>query len=117
MKFPKGSKVLVSFLILGLAILAGGQFWAVTRSLLVGVGIGGAVCIFLAWFAWSWARPRARRRFLGEFHGGVFEGDFGRAVSQGQMSKERVGRKVKTQPRDIAGSVRAMLVKDKPYDK
>ena len=117
MKLPKGSMVIVGFLIAGLAVLAGGEIWMITGSLLFGLMVSGVVGAFLVWFIRGLIYPsRVRRRFLGEVHEGISEDDFRHPVNAADIARERVERKVKTQPRDIAGSVRSMLVKDKRFE-
>ena len=117
MKLPMGLNILVGFLIGGVAVLAGGQIWIISKTPIAGIGTGIVVGIFLVWFVWGWARPKVRRRFLGELHEAFSEEDFRHAVGSEHIVRERVGHKVKTQPRDIADSVRALLVKEKRADR
>ena len=110
-----GSKPVVTILILGLATLAGGQFWILTESLLLGAVVGALALAFLSWFAKGWGkRAERRRRVVGEIVGEIDEEDFTRPVNAGRIAEKRLRRKVERQPDQVADSIRALLVKDKP---
>ncbi len=112
------TKLMVRILITGLALLAGFQFWLLTGSVLVGALVGAVAWIFLVWFIKGLdRRVEKRRRLIGEVREKIDEEDFVNLVKTDEMVRERVQEKVKKQPQHVAGSIRTLLVKDKPGQK
>ena len=113
----KNTKPVVNILIFGLALLAGGQFWILTESLLLGGGVGMLVLVFLAWFVRGWGKPPDRKKKrIGEIQE-IDEEDFVHLVNPGKIAKKRLQEKVEKKPDQVADSIRSLLVKDKPSRK
>jgi hypothetical protein len=114
MKTSPGLLFLSSLLVLMVATLVGGQVWALTGLVPLGLGTGLIAAGLLGAGVRLLLRrlTPGRRRFFGEYQGAVEEGDFSdvaQVVSEaGPRGKIRHG--VEERPDRVAGSVRSLLV-------
>jgi hypothetical protein len=99
-------------LIVGLAVLAGGQVWALKGSLLLGGLASGLVLGGLAWLCRGLLRRERGVRFIGEVGQRIHEADFTQQVREKGVQKARVQKQVHKAPGRVAGSIRAMLAQE-----
>jgi len=110
---PDGATVMIGFLILGLAGLAGGQVWASAGSAMAGALAGLAALAGLWAAALVLKRGAARRRrvhLLGEFQGeiGQEEGFVPTRLEQ-DLARRRVQEQIAGRPQWAADSIRGLL--------
>ena len=111
MRTSAGLIFMLGVLAIGLSILAGGQLWALSGSLVVG-GLAGVGSLFLLALAMRWLLGRARANLqislLGERRDGPDLGDFTEAATDDTL-RETIARGVDDQPDRVAASVRSLL--------
>ncbi len=95
----------------GLAILAGGQVWAITGSMPLALGCGFFVMAILAWAYRRYFRPSGVR-FVGEVHQEVDEADFTEVIADAFEVRERVQKQVQGKSARVANTLRSMMVDD-----
>ena len=111
------SKLLFRVLIVGLGLLAGVQFWVLTGSIFVSVAVAAAAVAFLGWFSSGLDRKKkVTKRFVGEVTDPIIEDEFVHEVRQDNEVMERMSKKVREQPHEVASSIRSMLLKDARKD-
>lgn len=114
MRASAGLIFMLGVLAIGLSILAGGQLWALSGSLVVGglAGVGSLLLLVLA-MRWFVRRTRAnlRIRFLGERRDGPDLDDFTEAATD-DAPREAIARDADDQPGRVAASVRSLLGRD-----
>ncbi len=114
MKTSPGLLFLATLLVVFAAVLAGGQVWALTGMVPLGIATGLVSGGLLGVGARTLLKHMApgRRQFLGEFQGDLKESDFGdvaQVVSDaGPRGKIRHG--VQERADRVAGSVRSLLI-------
>ena len=108
------NKSLVFILAAALAGLASGHLWMRTGSLLFALASGVAVFVFLLWFLNSLGgKKKQQTQVYGEARDHVSEDEFTRLVEVGEVTKERVQKRVAEQPEQVADTLRSMLKKKK----
>lgn len=100
---------LVVMLIGGIALLIGGQMWALTGSTMAALCVGGMVSLGLGYGCKHIARGRKNMRFFGEVDAVVRESDFtvrvrGRNAVQNRIDQTTGGQSVR-----LAETVRALM--------
>lgn len=113
MKTSPGLLFSIFLLVFMAAALLGGQLWAMTGSVPLGVAAGLAVGALLSVGARALVRRLApgRRQFFGEYRGPLEAGDYadaGQVVSEGG-SKGKIRMGVQDRPDRVASSVRSLL--------
>ncbi|HIL11342.1 MAG TPA: hypothetical protein EYG11_21840 [Candidatus Latescibacteria bacterium] len=104
---------LFGLMVLGLAVLAGGQVWAVTGSITSAVLAGGAIFVLLAWLVRGLTKKRRVDCLVGEVQEGLDESEFTTLVPGQKISQDRVQKQVLRQSEQAAHSIRSMLQKKK----
>ena len=95
-----------------LAGLASGHLWMRTDSLLFALFAGVGVFLFLMWFLNSLGQKKKKKtQVYGEAREHVSEEEFTRVVQEGEVTRERVQKKVEEHPQQVAQSLRSMLGK------
>jgi hypothetical protein len=108
------NKSLVAILAAALAGLASGHLWLRTGSLLFALASGIGVFLFLMWFlANLGGKKKQQTRVYGEARDDVSEDEFTRLVEVGEVTKERLQKRVEEKPEQVAESLRSMLNKKK----
>lgn len=102
---------LLGLMILGLAVLAGGQVWAITGSTTLACLVGGLVFALLAWLVRGWTKQKVSTSLVGEVQDHLDEEDFKTLVPDQDNNRDRLQKQVLGQPDQVAYSIRAMLKK------
>ncbi|MBT5328616.1 MAG: hypothetical protein HOL51_21105 [Gemmatimonadetes bacterium] len=100
---------LLGLMVLGLAVLAGGQVWAVTGSITSAWLVGGAVFVLLAWLVRGLTKKKRVDRLVGEVQEGLDESEFTTLVPGQNISQDRVQKQVLRQSEQAAYLIRSML--------
>jgi len=100
---------LMGLMFVGLAVLAGGQVWAVTGSVTLAMLSGAAVLILLSWLVRGWTKHNKVDGLVGEVQDDLNESEFTTLVPGQQTSRDRVQKKVMQESEQAAYSIRAML--------
>ena len=114
MRLSAGLIFMLSILAIGLSILAGGQLWAISGSLVLGgVGSAGALLLLILGMRWFLRRARSdlRIRLLGEPRENPDMGDFIEVAADDTL-RETIARDVDNRPDRVAASVRSLLSRD-----
>jgi hypothetical protein len=104
---------LLGLMVLGLAVLAGGQVWAVTGSTTSAWLVGGVVFVLLAWLVRGLTKKKRVDRLVGEVQEGLDESEFTTLVPGQNISQDRVQKQVLRQSEQAAYSIRSMLQEKK----
>ena len=102
---------LVVLLIAGLALLAGGQVWALTGSMHWAILVGIGVFSLLGLGYWRFLRVRQGMRIVAEVHSGIRESDFTELVPEENEVRTRVKGATSEQSAHAAHTLRSMLRK------
>ncbi len=110
---PRGAIMgfLIALLIGGLALLAGGQVWALTGSLHWAILVGLGVFSLLGWGYWRFLRVRQGVHIVAEVHSSIRESDFTELVAEQNEVRTRVQKLTSQQAARTAHTVRSMLRK------
>ena len=101
---------LLGLMVLGLAVLAGGQIWAISGSTSLAWTAGLLVFILLTWLVRGRSKRRRGTSFFGEVEEHIEEGEFSTLVpGQNNHQRERVQKQVMSQAAQAAHSIRSML--------
>ena len=105
---------LLGLMVFGLAVLAGGQVWAITGSVALAGIAGVLVFSLLAWLARGLSKQAKKvDRLVGEVQEDFDEGEFTTLVPGQQTQREQVQKQVLGQTEQAAYSIRAMLQEKK----
>ena len=104
---------LLGLMVLGLAVLAGGQVWAVTGSITSAWLVGGAVFLLLAWLVRGLTKKKRVDSLVGEVQESLDESEFTTLVPDQNISHDRVQKQVLRQSERAAYSIRLMLQEKK----
>ena len=101
---------LLGLMVPGLAVLAGGQIWAISGSTSLAWTAGLLVFILLTWLVRGRSKRRRGTSFFGEVEEHIEEGEFSTLVpGQNNYQRERVQKQVMSQAAQAAHSIRSML--------
>ncbi|MDA0335787.1 MAG: hypothetical protein O2782_11520 [bacterium] len=114
MKTSPGLLFLTTLLVMFAAVLVGGQVWAFTGIVPLGIGMGLGSGGLLGVGARSLLKHLApgRRQFLGEYQGDLTESDFGDVaqVVAETGPRGKIRHNVQERADRVAGSVRSLLI-------
>ena len=105
---------LLGLMIIGLAVLAGGQVWAFTGNTTLAWAASILVFVLLTWLVRGLSKKnKGGNRFVGEVEEHIEEGEFTTLVpgNNGQQ-QERLQKRVRDQSQQAAYTIRSMLRKD-----
>ena len=104
---------LLGLMVLGLAVLAGGQVWVVTGSIISAWFVGAAVFLLLAWLVRGLTKKKRVDSLVGEVQEDLDESEFTTFVPDQNISQDRARKQVLRQPERAAHSIRSMLQEKK----
>ena len=100
-------------LIGGVALLSGGQIWALTGSMTAAWGIGLLVVLGLGFAARYGLQSRRNKRFWGEVDSVIRESEFTHRMPKKDTVQERIQQTVGEQSISAAKTVQALIRKGK----
>ena len=100
---------LTGLMIIGLAVLAGGQVWLETGLTYLAWGTGIVVFSFLVWLARKWNQIKSNPRFLGEIQERLNEDEFRTLISGRDTSRDEIKKKARQHSAKTANSIRSIL--------
>ena len=100
-------------LIGGVALLSGGQFWALTGSMTAAWGIGLLVVLGLGFAARYSLQSRRNKHFWGEVDSVIRESEFTHRIPEKDTVQERIQQTVGEQSISAAKTVQALIRKGK----
>ena len=100
---------LMGLMIIGLAVLAGGQVWLETGLTYLAWGTGIVVFTFLVWLVRKSNQIKSSSHFLGETQEHLNEDEFRTLVSGRDTPREEIKRKARQNSAKTANSIRSIL--------
>ena len=106
---------LLGLMIIGLAVLAGGQLWAFTGNTTLAWVAGVLVFVLLTWLVRGLSQKnKGGTRFVGEIEEHIEEGEFKTLVpGNNDQQQERFQKRVRDQSQQAAYTIRSMLRQNK----
>ena len=100
---------LTGLMIIGLAVLAGGQVWLETGLTYLAWGTGIVVFSILVWLARKWNQIKSNPRLLGEIQERLNEYEFRTLISGRDTSRDEIKKKARQHSAKTANSIRSIL--------
>ena len=106
---------LLGLMIIGLAVLAGGQVWAFTGNTTLAWVAGIPVFVLLTWLVRGLSKKnKGGNRFVGEVEERIEEGEFTTLLPvNNDQQQERLQKRVRDQSQQAAYTIRSMLRQNK----
>ena len=106
---------LLGLMIIGLAVLAGGQVWAFTGNTMLAWVAGVLLFVLLTWLVRGLSKKnKGGNRFVGEVEEHIEEGEFMTLVPGNyDQQQERLQKRVRYQSQQAAYTIRSMLRQNK----
>ena len=106
---------LLGLMIIGLAVLAGGQVWAFTGNTTLAWVASILVFVLLTWLVRGWSKKnKGGNRFGGEGEEHIEEGECTTLVPGNyDQQQERLQKRVRDQSQQVAYTIRSMLRQNK----